>query len=91
MKLFLSDKKRELFLKTSLWNSIVDTFKDEENIDISSYLVSVQIKWNTILMKTNNPLRKSELNLFYDKISFSFQNKIKNLDLKSYEFEIKFI
>jgi len=44
MKLFLSDKKRELFLKTSLWNSIVDTFKDEENIDISSYLVSVQIK-----------------------------------------------
>ncbi len=91
MKLFLSDKKRELFLKTSLWNSIVDTFKDEENIDISSYLVSVQIKWNTILMKTNNPLIKSELNLFYDKISFSFQNKIKNLDLKSYEFEIKFI
>lgn len=91
MKLFLNDKKRELFLKTSLWNSIVDTFKDEKNIDISSYLVSVQLKWSTILMKTNNPLIKSELNLFYDKISFSFQNKIKNLDLQSYEFEIKFI
>ncbi|MDD3144846.1 MAG: hypothetical protein PHV23_01925 [Candidatus Gracilibacteria bacterium] len=91
MKLFLNDKKRELFLKTSLWNSIVDTFKDEKNIDISSYLVSVQLKGSTILMKTNNPLIKSELNLFYDKISFSFQNKIKNLDLQSYEFEIKFI
>lgn len=91
MKLYLNNKKKELFLKTSLWNSIVDIFKDEKDIDISSYLVSVQLKWNTILMKTNNPLIKSELNLFYDKISFSFQNKIKNLDLQSYEFEIKFI
>lgn len=91
MKLYLNDKKRELFLKTSLWNSVVDIFKYEKNIDISSYLVSVQLKWNTILMKTNNPLIRSELNLFYDKISFSFQNKIKNLDLQSYEFEIKFI
>lgn len=91
MKLYLSKQKSDLFIKTSLWNSVIEVLKHETNIDISSYLVSVQLKWNTIFIKTNNPLIKSELNLFYDKISFSFNAKVKNLDLQSYDFEIKFI
>lgn len=91
MKLFLNEKKTELFIKTSLWNSIIEVFLKEKNIDMSSYLVSIQIKNQTLLIKTNNPLINSELNLFYDKIIFSFQNKIKNIDLKNYIFDIKFI
>ncbi len=91
MKLFLNEKKTELFIKTSLWNSIIEVFLKEKNIDMSSYLVSIQIKNQTLLIKTNNPLINSELNLFYDKIISSFQNKIKNIDLKNYIFDIKFI
>ena len=77
MKLFLNEKKTELFIKTSLWNSIIEVFLKEKNIDMSSYLVSIQIKNQTLLIKTNNPLINSELNLFYDKIIFSLVFKIK--------------
>ncbi|MDD3793483.1 MAG: hypothetical protein PHI37_01605 [Candidatus Gracilibacteria bacterium] len=91
MKLFLNEKKTELFIKTSLWNSIIEVFLKGKNIDMSSYLVSIQIKNQTLLIKTNNPLINSELHLFYDKINSSFQDKIKNIDLKDYDFEIKFI
>ena len=91
MKLFLNEKKTELFIKTSLWNSIIEVFLKEKNIDMSLYLVSIQIKNQTLLIKTNNPLINSELNLFYDKIISSFQNKIKNIDLKNHIFDIKFI
>jgi hypothetical protein len=44
MKLELSKPKEELFLKTALWNSIVEVFKHEKNIDLTSYLVSISIK-----------------------------------------------
>lgn len=91
MKLFLNEKKTELFIKTSLWNSIIEVFLKEKNIDMSLYLVSIQIKNQTLLIKTNNPLINWELNLFYDKIISSFHNKIKNIDLKNYDFDIKFI
>ena len=91
MKLFLNEKKTELFIKTSLWNSIIEVFLKEKNIDMSSYLVSIKIKNQTLFIKTNNPLINSELNLFYDKIVSSFKNKIKNIDLENYDFDIKFI
>ena len=91
MKLFLNEKKTELFIKTSLWNSIIEVFLKEKNIDMSSYLVAIKIKNQTLLIKTNNPLINSELNLFYDKIISSFHNKIKNIDLENYDFDIKFI
>ncbi len=91
MKLFLNEKKTELFIKTALWNSVIEVFFDKKNLDITSYLVSVQIRGNTLLLKTNNPLINSELNLFYLEIISSFQNKIKNLNLKSFDFELKFI
>ena len=91
MKLFLNEKKTELFIKTSLWNSIIEVFLQEKNIDITPYLVSVQIRWNSLLLKTNNPLINSELYIYYKKIENSFKNKIINLDLKEKDFDIKFI
>ena len=91
MKLFLNEKKTELFIKTSLWNSVIEFFLKEKNIDITPYLVSVQISWNSLLLKTNNPLINSELYIYYKDIENSFIDKIKNLDLKNRDFEIKFI
>ena len=91
MKLFLNKQKSELFIKTSLWNSVLEVFLQEKNIDLTPYLISVQIKWNTLLLKTNNPLINSELNMFYDKIYLVFSKKIKNLDIKFSDFEVKFI
>jgi hypothetical protein len=44
MKLSLTKNREELLIKTSFWNSIIEVFKLEKNIDVSEYLVSVQIK-----------------------------------------------
>ena len=77
MKLFLSKDREELFIKTSLWNSIVETYKQEKNMDISVYLISIKINQNIIIVKTNNPLVNFEL--------LNFDNKIRN------NFTIRFI
>jgi hypothetical protein len=44
MKLNLSEDKKELFIKTSIWNSFIDVFKQKKSIDVSDYMVSVQIR-----------------------------------------------
>jgi hypothetical protein len=48
----LSKSKLDLFLKTALWNSIVEVFKNEKNMDITSYLVSINVKGNKLIVKT---------------------------------------
>jgi hypothetical protein len=79
MNIKFSQNKLELFLKSAIWNSAIEVFKSEKNIDITEYLVSVQVKGNTILLKTNNPLINSELLNFDDKIKESFFKKVKNI------------
>ena len=51
-----------------MWNSLVEVFKNEKNIDISKYLISVQIRQKNILIKTNKPLINSEAILLEEKI-----------------------
>jgi hypothetical protein len=90
MKLSLTKNKKELFIKTSFWNSIIEVFKLEKNIDITEYLVSVQVKWNTILVKTNNPLVNFELLNLDDKIKEVFQKKVRNFKINVEDFEVKY-
>jgi hypothetical protein len=44
MKLNIQENKKEVFIKSIMWNSIIEVFKDEKNIDITSYLVSIQLR-----------------------------------------------
>jgi hypothetical protein len=48
----LSKSKLDLFLKTALWNSIVEIFQNEKNIDITNYLVSINVRENKLIVKT---------------------------------------
>jgi hypothetical protein len=34
----------ETIIKSIIWNNIIDLFKTEKNIDITSYLISITIK-----------------------------------------------
>ncbi|MDR1944520.1 MAG: hypothetical protein LBQ59_00015 [Candidatus Peribacteria bacterium] len=90
MKLIFNKNKQELFIKTSFWNSIIEVFKLEKNIDISEYLVSIQVKGSTILVKTNNPLINAELLNFDDKIKQTFQEKTKNVETITRNFEVRY-
>lgn len=91
MKLYLNKNKKELFLKTFFWNTIIEVFLSEKKIDIKPYLVSVQIKWNAILLKTNNPLINWELRLLNWIIKENFSKKTSNLEINIDDLEFKYI
>lgn len=91
MEISLNKEKQELFIKTFIWNSIIEIFKSEKNIDISDYLVSVQLRWKTILIKTNKPLINTEALNLDDKIKLNFEWKLKKIWIKFYDFELKYI
>jgi len=91
MDLKIPENKKEVFIKSIMWNSIIEIFKSEKNIDIEKYLVSIQLRWNTILLKSNKPIINTEALLLDDKIKELFSHKIKKIWIKFYDFELKYI
>lgn len=91
MELNILNDKKEIYIKSIMWNSIIDAFKIEKNINITDYLSSIQLRWNVILVKTNKPIINTEALLIDDKIKKIFLEKIKKIGIKFYDFEIKYI
>ena len=91
MELFISSEKQEIFIKTSIWNSMLEVFQSEKNIDITWYLISVQIRWKTLIVKTNKPIINTEAFIMDDKIRKLFSQKMKKLWIQFYDFEIKYL
>jgi len=44
MELNIPINKQEVFIKSTMWNSIIEVFKSEKNIDITSYMISIQLR-----------------------------------------------
>jgi len=91
MKLNIPPEKQEVFIKSTMWNSIIEVFKIEKNIDITDYLVSIQLRWNTILVKSNKPIINTEALLLDDKIKEKFELKIKKIGINFNNYELKYI
>jgi hypothetical protein len=80
--------KKELIIKSIIWKTIIDLFKKEKDIDISSYLMSITIKWKNIIIKTKKPIINTELLLINDNIKDISKKKLKKIWLNIYDFEI---
>ena len=91
MELNIPLEKQEVFIKSTMWNSIIEIFKIEKNIDITDYLVSIQLRWNIILVKSNKPIINTEALLFDDKIKEKFELKIKKIGINFNDYELKYI
>lgn len=91
MELNLPENKQEVFIKSIMWNSIIDVFKEEKNIDITNYLVSIQLKWKIIFLKTNKPIINTEALILDDKIKNIFSEKIKKIWIHFTDFDVKYI
>lgn len=92
MKIWDSIRKNnneEIIVKSVIWNTIIEFFNESLKIDIKPYLKSVQIKWKTILIKTNKPIINTEIYNNNDKIKKALESKFKALWIKFYDFEIK--
>lgn len=91
MELNIPQDKQEVFIKSTMWNSVIDTFKSEKNIDITNYMISIQLRWKTILIKTNKPIINTEALLLDNKIKILFNKKIKKIWINFNEYNIKYI
>lgn len=91
MQLNIPVNKQEVFIKSIMWNTIIEVFKSEKNIDITSYMISIQLRWKTVLLKTNKPIINTEALMMDDKIRLLFSEKIKKIWIKFYDFELKYI
>ncbi len=91
MEFKVPENKRELFIKTSIWNSIIEVFKEKKEIDITNYLISVQIKWNNILIKTNKPIINTEALILHHFIIEKAEKKLKSMNIDFKWFDIKYI
>lgn len=90
MKLYLTPEKQELFIKTAVWNSIVDVFKNEKNIDVSDFLVSIKILNKKIIIKSNKIIFNAEAILLQEKISEKIIKKLKLQEI-DFDFELKYL
>jgi hypothetical protein len=83
--------KQKVIIKSIVWKTIIDIFKQEKNIDITSYLISVTIKWNIFFIKTKKPIINTELNTINEIIKNNLIEKFGKMWIKFYDFEIKYI
>jgi len=89
---WIKRKWRDLVvIKSIIRTTIIWIFKQEKNIDLTSYLISINIRWKTIIIKTNKPIINSQLLLFDNKIKEESQKKITKIWLKFDYEEIKYI
>ena len=83
--------KEDVIIKSIIWNTIIDIFKVEKNIDITSYLVSIQLKWDNILIKTSKPIINTELLILSNKIKEASKKKLLKIWIKLKNINIKYI
>ncbi len=80
-----------LLIKSLAWNCIVQVFKEQKNKDITPYLISVDIKWLTLFVKTQNPLVNSEIQMIENTIQEELKKKLKQVWVSFYDFEIRYL
>ena len=83
--------KEDVIIKSIIWNVILSIFKEKKKIDIEKYLVSIKLKWENILIKTNKAMINTELYLINDEIKKASQDKLKKLWLLKTDFNIKYL
>ncbi len=91
MQLNISEDKQEIFIKSTMWNSMIEVFNEEKLIDITNYMISIQLRWKIIIIKTNKPIINTEALILDDKIKALFSEKIKKLWIKFYDYEVRYI
>jgi len=68
--------------KSIIWNTIIDIFKQNKNIDIKEFLISIRLIWDVFLIKTNKPAINNELILLDDIIKKALEKKLQKLGLR---------
>jgi hypothetical protein len=73
-------KNREtVVIKSIIWKTIIDIFKEKKSIDITDFIVSITFRGSVIFVKTNKPMINYELLQIQDIITKETQTKLKKI------------
>jgi len=73
-------KNREtVVIKSIVWKTIVDIFKEKKAIDITDFIISITFRGSVIFVKTNKPTINYELLNIQDTIKNETQIKLKKI------------
>lgn len=82
--------KQETVINSLAWNSLISTFKEIKNIDITHYLISVKIKNDVIFIKTSKPIINSEIDIISDKYLENITTKLNSIWYSFKELKIRY-
>ena len=68
-----------LIIKSLAWKTIIDTMKEKKGIDISSYLKSISIKGEILIIRTQSPHINFEIGMFENDIQEVLKKKLKQV------------
>jgi hypothetical protein len=89
-KFLAKTKLSDTIIKSIIYNTIIEIFKSEKNINLKNYIVSINIKWKTILVKTTKPMINNELLILNEKIKSKIDDKFNRINIDFNNFEIKY-
>ncbi|NUJ97251.1 hypothetical protein HGA92_00510 [Candidatus Gracilibacteria bacterium] len=85
-------KNREtLVIKSLIWKTIVDIFKEKKAIDITDFIISITFRGSVIFVKTSKPMINYELLNIQDTIKNETQIKLKKIGIVIKDMEIRFL
>jgi hypothetical protein len=88
LKSLIKTWKQNQVIVSIIWKSIMDDFLKIKKIDISTFLISIQLKWNLIILKTNKPILNAEIMMIQDVLLQNITQKLQNIGIKIKELQI---
>lgn len=77
-------------IQSTVWNTIIALYKQKTGRDVTPYLESISLSWDTILVKTKKPIINTELSYIQDEIQLSCSEKFAKLGIKLKNMKYKF-
>lgn len=88
LKSLIKTWKQNQVITSIIFKSIIDDFLRIKKIDISEFLISIQLKWNLIILKTNKPILNAEIMMIQDVLVKNITQKLENIGVKIKELQI---
>lgn len=82
--------KEEIIMKSLLWNSVVEIFATEKQIELTEKLISIKKSGNIFRITTNNPLLNQEFLFLDDKIKHLFHKKLTKIGINLENIQVKY-
>jgi hypothetical protein len=82
--------KQNQIISSIIWKSVVNDFLELKNINIHEYIISIKVKQNKIVIKTQKPILNTELLQIKDILERNISKKLNSIWIKILHIELSF-